>query len=303
MKYLKHYQSFLGKLNESLSGKEFILLSGPSASGKTFLATDSRSPLLTKIEHWYDNPKANKILVGTDNFMGGKYFKDFQKLLLDNRLVELSKFTTDWQYLIEEYRTPFEKWLEIATEEEQMKYEEVKSAVGFSKEKTTDDVTGIQDGRVCGMAWVAYLSQSKTIVFDDIKSTIKKYIPNITEVLVFTPLDWYLQNIQSRNLSEDDTEHIDVNEWGTALYQYCNWFQATDKPDLDNKLYTPETVEKMLIEAGHNNPKEILKLLGVSKKHVNGFYLTTAPGVRPKFIINSRDLSTGSALDADTLTF
>ncbi len=36
------------------------------------MATDPKSLAPTKIEHWYKNPKADKVLVGTDNFGGDR---------------------------------------------------------------------------------------------------------------------------------------------------------------------------------------------------------------------------------------
>jgi hypothetical protein len=47
MKYLKLYESFI---NESISKKKLILFSGPSASGKTYLATDDKSALAKKYD-------------------------------------------------------------------------------------------------------------------------------------------------------------------------------------------------------------------------------------------------------------
>jgi len=295
--YLKLYESFIQLLKEGVEGKTFILLSGPSASGKTYLSKQKG------IVHWYENTKADKVLIGTDNFGGDeKIFEIFRKLLSDNGFFQLSKFKKDFTWLIEtDYKKYFDEWKESASEDEKQKYAELKSKVPYSVEKTTNN--GYQDGRVCGMAWAAYLLKSKTIVFDDVKSTIKKYFPGLTEILIYTPLDHYFKNIDSRVNSENKAEHIDVNDKDSAIYQYCRWFQATDKPDLDNKMYTAENVERMLIDAKHKNPREILDLLGVKGELENGFYLTTKPGINPKKVINSRDTSTGRAKDASELVF
>ena len=77
---------------------------------------------------------------------------------------------------------------------------------------------------------------------------------------------------------------------------------ATDKPDLDNKMYTSEVFTDFLTELGHNNPKEIIKRLGVDKELENGFYITTRPKVNPETIVNSRDKSTGRAIAIDSLS-
>ena len=297
MKYLKLYDSFIKLIKEGVEGKKFILLSGPSASGKTYLARQKG------VVNWYENTNADKVLIGTDNFMGPKCIEPLSKLCLENGLPELAKFKEDGIWVMESHKDFFKNWQESASDAEKMKYEEIKNAVGFSKEKTTSPETGNADGRVCGMAWTAFLLKSKVIIFDDISTSIKNYYPDTTDILIFTPLDWYVKNITSRNNSPDASKHIDVNNEDTAFYQYCNWFQATDKPDLDNKVYTSENVEKMLSDAGHKNPKEILNLLGVTGELEKGFYLTTKPVVKPNEIINSRDKSTGRAKDVSSLSF
>ncbi len=313
MKYLKLYESFIKLLKEGVEGKKFILLSGPSASGKTYLATDSKSLAPTKIVHWYENPEADKVLTGTDNFQGNDLiFQKLMEMISENGLPELAKLSAnsfkDNPWLIEIYKDDFKKWQEIASDEEKKKYEEIRPHIGYltdpdpkAKSKQKDD----HDGRRFGMAWVAYFSKAKTIVFDDVDTGIKEFkvFGNIEDYLIFTPLDWYLKNIDSRVNSENKSERIDVNNEDSGMYQYCRWFQATDKPDLDNKMYTAENVEQMLISSKHNSPKEILNLLGVKGELENGFYLKTRPEINPNKIINSRDPSTGRAKDVSELKF
>jgi hypothetical protein len=313
MKYLKLYESFIQLLKEGVEGKKFILLSGPSASGKTYLAADPESLAPTKIEHWYKNPKADKVLVGTDNFGGDQdIFQKLIELISENGLPELAKLSAnsfkDSPWLIEIYKDDFKKWQEAASDEEKKKYEEIRKHIGYLTDpepKAKSQQRDGHDGRRFGMAWVAYFSKAKTIVFDDVDTGIKlfKVFGEIEDYLIFTPLDWYLKNINSRVNSENKAERIDVNDKESALYQYCKWFQATDKPDLDNKMYTVRNLEQMLVAAKHNNPREILDLLGVKDILENGFYLTTKSGIKPNKIINSRDPSTGRAKDVSELVF
>jgi hypothetical protein len=68
-------------------------------------------------------------------------------------------------------------------------------------------------------------------------------------------------------------------------------------------MYTVRNLEQMLVAAKHNNPREILDLLGVKDILENGFYLTTKSGIKPNKIINSRDPSTGRAKDVSELVF
>jgi len=293
MKYLKLYEQFR-LLLEKVSNRRMILLSGPSASGKSYLAENTLGAM-----HWYKGD-TSVALIGTDNFGGdsNKTFSKFSKLLKEFGCPELSKFKKDWHWLIELYKEDYKKWQEVSSDEEKKKYEELKSKLPF--EKSQDESKNFphhhKDGRICGMAWTAHLLPESvtTIIFDDISTGIENYFEVIDDILLFTSLDWMMKNIKSRD--------IKVNEEGTAIYQYCDWFMATDKPDLDNKMYTAEILTELLTEAGHDDPNEILSKLGVKGELENGFYLTTRPGVNPETIVNTRDESTGRAIGIDSLS-
>ena len=291
MKYLKLYESFM-LIKEAIANKKLILFSGPSASGKSYLAEKLGA------KHWYQGD-TSVALIGTDNFGGdsNKTFSKFSKLLKEFGCPELSKFKKDWHWLIELYKEDYKKWQEVSSDEEKKKYEELKSKLPF--EKSQDESKNFphlqKDGRICGMAWTAHLLPESvtTIIFDDISTGIENYF-KMQDILAFTSLDWMMKNVKSRE--------IDVNEEGTSLYQYCDWFMATDKPDLDNKMYTAEILIELLTEAGHDNPNEILSKLGVKGELENEFYLTTRPGVNPETIVNTRDKSTGRAIAIDSLS-
>jgi hypothetical protein len=291
MKYLKLYESFM-LIKEAIANKKLILFSGPSASGKSYLAEKLGA------KHWYQGD-TSVALIGTDNFGGdsNKTFSKFSKLLKEFGCPELSKFKKDWHWLIELYKEDYKKWQEVSSDEEKKKYEELKSKLSF--EKSQDESKNFpnhhKDGRICGMAWTTHLLPESvtTIIFDDISTGIENYF-KVKDILLFTPLDWMMKNVKSRE--------IDVNEEGTSLYQYCDWFMVTDKPDLDNKMYTTEILTELLTEAGHNNPKKILSKLGVKGELENEFYLTTRPGVNPETIVNTRDKSTGRAIAIDSLS-
>jgi len=291
MKYLKLYESFM-LIKEAIANKKLILFSGPSASGKSYLAEKLGA------KHWYQGD-TSVALIGTDNFGGdsNKTFSKFSKLLKEFGCPELSKFKKDWHWLIELYKEDYKKWQEVSSDEEKKKYEELKSKLSF--EKSQDESKNFpnhhKDGRICGMAWTTHLLPESvtTIIFDDISTGIENYF-KVKDILLFTPLDWMMKNVKSRE--------IDVNEEGTSLYQYCDWFMATDKPDLDNKMYTAEILTELLTEAGHDNPKKILSKLGVKGELENEFYLTTRPGVNPETIVNTRDKSTGRAIAIDSLS-
>ena len=291
MKYLKLYENFI-LIKEAIANKKLILLSGPSASGKSYLAENTLGA-----KNWYEGD-TSVALIGTDNFFNDKkIFSEFARLLKEFGCPELSKFKKDWHWLIELYKEDYKKWQEVSSDEEKKKYEELKSKLSF--EKSQDESKNFphhhKDGRICGMAWTAHLLPESvtTIIFDDISTGIENYF-KVQDILLFTPLDWMMKNVKSRE--------IDVNEEGTSLYQYCDWFMATDKPDLDNKMYTAEILTELLTEAGHDNPKEILSKLGVKGELKNEFYITTRPGVKPEIIVNTRDESTGRAITIDSLS-
>ena len=297
MKYLKLYESFM-LIKEAIANKKLILFSGPSASGKSYLAEKLGA------KHWYQGD-TSVALIGTDNFFNDKkIFSEFARLLEEFGCPELAKFKEDWHWLIELYKEDYKKCQEVSSDEEKKKYEELKSKLPF--EKSQDESKNFphhhKDGRICGMAWTAHLLPESvtTIIFDDISTGIENYF-KVRDILLFTSLDWMMKNIKSR-IDTGGDGNIDVNMKGTAIYQYCDWFMATDKPDLDNKMYTAEILIELLTEVGHDNPNEILSKLGVKGELENGFYLTTRPVVNPETIVNTRDKSTGRAVAIDSLS-
>ena len=140
-------------IKEAIANKKLILFSGPSASGKSYLAEKLGA------KHWYQGD-TSVALIGTDNFFNDKkIFSEFARLLEEFGCPELAKFKEDWHWLIEEYKDDFKKWQEVASDEEKNKYEELKSKLPF--EKSQDESKNFphhhKDGRICGMAWTAHL--------------------------------------------------------------------------------------------------------------------------------------------------
>jgi len=300
MKYLKLYEKFR-LIKESISGKKLILFSGPSASGKTYLATDPESKLSKKFKHWYENPNANEILIGTDTFMGSIREKSIEVLykLMENygivKYTEVARTFPDQPWLIEAYDSNlYKKFREEASEEELKIWNEMNSQISYSVKNCTGSIKNQEDGRVCGMAWVAYLHPAKTIIFDDVDTAIKNYFPDLTDILCFTPFGDYLTNVKKRIHSTNPQEKIDVGDEGAGIYQYIQWFKAIDESNkgaaLDNKFYTVESAKKLLEETGYKKSDEILKLLGVNSNS-NGFYIGKKENVKCDQVINTRDES------------
>lgn len=305
MKYLKIYEQFrLVKESLGAKGKKLILLSGPSASGKTTFAT------MRGVVSWLDDESvsADKILVGTDSIMDGKSSAMISKILEKAGFPALSKTIEDfpdaWFNFDRHYKDKYEEWESMASDEEKERYRDLKAAAGYAiggEDRCPRCIGSIdperEDGRVAGMAWVAYLHPAKTILFDDIDTAIKdKFYPDCKEWQLFTPLDWLLKNIASRNNSENESLHIDINQKGTAIDQYCKWYEASDKPDLDNKCYTPHSLIDMLAAAGHSDPERAIGALGADG--MNEFYIKRKEINKPDLVINTRDRSTGKAIDA-----
>jgi hypothetical protein len=289
MKHISRYSDFLMK-EAKLSGRRLILLSGPSATGKSTLAKNLGAT------HWYEK-MSQVVLVGTDDFTNRKAFGVMKSLCKAAGMPLLASMMQDWPHVFDQYKKDFTKWRKTASTEEQAIFDDLHKR--FPIDKAKDNAPHFhQDGRITGMAWCAALlpKECKTILFDDISVGIKKYF-DVDEWVLFTPLDWLLKNIAARNLDENESVHIDVNAEGTAIYQYCQWWKASSEPDLDNKMYTAESVRTMLSAAGHNDPDEVLSLLGV-KGLENGFYLTTRDWIDGgSRIVNTRDGSTGRAED------
>lgn len=305
MRYLELYEQFrLIKESLGIQGKKLILLSGPSASGKTTFAT------LRGVVSWLDDKdvSADKILVGTDSIQHENSRPMISKILEKAGFPALSKVMKDFPDAFfnfdRHYKEKYEEWESMASEEEKEKYKGLKAAAGYAikgQDKCPRCMGSIdpekEDGRVAGMAWVAYLHPAKSVLFDDIDTAIKdEFYTGCEEWQLFTPLDWLLKNIASRNNEEDTSLHIDINNEGTAIAQYCKWYEATDKSDLDNKSYNSGSLIEMLKTAGHTNPEKVLSALGADG--MNEFYIKRKEINKPDLVINTRDKSTGKAIDA-----
>lgn len=298
MKYLKLYEQFR-LIKESIGGKNLILFSGPSASGKTYLATNPESKLSKKFKHWYEDINSNEILIGTDTLMGKEYNAHGEEVLyklMENygliKYTEIARTYEDQPWLIEVYESNlYKKFREEASEEELKIWDEMNSQVAYSVKNCTGSIKNQEDGRVCGMAWVAYLHPAKTVIFDDVDTAIKNYF-KVHDILCFTPFDDYLSNIKSRINSSNPAERISVDGVKSGIYQYMQWFKAVDGSNkdsaLDNKFYTIETAKKLLEDTGYKKSDEILNQLGV-KLDSTGFYIGKNENVECNQVINTRD--------------
>lgn len=289
MKYLKLYESFI---KESISKKKLILFSGPSASGKTYLATDAKSVLAKKFKHWYSDLEATAILIGTDTFMDPKNAPALYTLMENyglKKYTEIAKEFPDSPWLIEVFdKKLYKKFRSEASDKELKIWDKMNARVGYNTEKCTGSIKNKEDGRVCGMAWVSYLHPAQTVIFDDVDTAIKNYFSNLYDILCFTPFEEYLSNIKSRIKSSNPGERIDVNDTSSGIYQYMKWFKAVENPKLDNKFYTIESAKKLLEKTGYKDSNKILKLLGVNLKD-KGFYIGKNTTVNCDQVINTRD--------------
>lgn len=289
MKYLKLYESFI---KESISGKKLILFSGPSASGKTYLATDAKSVLAKKFKHWYSDLEATAILIGTDTFMDPKNAPALYTLMENyglKKYTEIAKEFPDSPWLIEVFdKKLYKKFRSEASDKELKIWDKMNARVGYNTEKCTGSIKNKEDGRVCGMAWVSYLHPAQTVIFDDVDTAIKNYFSNLYDILCFTPFEEYLSNIKSRIKSSNPGERIDVNDTSSGIYQYMKWFKSVENPELDNKFYTIESAKKLLEKTGYKDSNKILNLLGVNLKD-KGFYIGKNTTVNCDQVINTRD--------------
>ena len=291
MKYLKLYESFI---KESISKKKLILFSGPSASGKTYLATDDNSVLAKKFKHWYSDLEATAILIGTDTFMDPKNTPALYTLMENyglKKYTEIAKGFPDNPWLIEVFdKDLYKKFISEASEEELKIWNEMNSQVKYDKTKCTGSIKNREDGRVCGMAWVAYLHPAKTVIFDDVDTAIKNYFLDLHDILCFTPFEEYLSNIKLRINSSNPEEIINVDDTGSGIYQYMKWFKAVESESnsLDKKFYTYQAAKEMLENTGYNKSEEILSMIGVAKDS-SGFYIGKKENVKCDQVINTRD--------------
>jgi len=289
MKYLKLYESFI---KESISKKKLILFSGPSASGKTYLATDAKSVLAKKFKHWYSDLEATAVLIGTDTFMDPKNAPALYTLMKNyglKKYAEIAKEFPDSPWLIEVFDKKLYKKFRFEASAAELKiWDKMNARVGYNKKKCTGSIRNKEDGRVCGMAWVAYMHPAQTIIFDDSDTAIKNYFNDLVDILCFTPFNYYLSNIKKRIDSPDTSMQIDVSDTNAGIYQYIKWFKSVENPELDNKFYTIESAKKLLEKTGYKDSNKILKLLGVNLKD-KGFYIGKNTTVNCDQVINTRD--------------
>jgi hypothetical protein len=154
------------------------------------------------------------------------------------QIAEIAKEFPDNPWLIEVFdKKLYKKFRSEALAAELKIWDKMNAQVGYNKKKCTGSIRNTEDGRVCGMAWVAYMHPAQTIIFDDIDTAIKNYFNDLVDILCFTPFNYYLSNIKKRIDSPDTSMQIDVSDTNAGIYQYIKWFKSVENPELDNKFY------------------------------------------------------------------
>ena len=118
MSYLLSYKGWRALHEAEESGekqKSLVLLSGPSASGKTYFAMNRLGA-----KHWYSDPTAKTVLLGTDNFNNQEIRPTFIKLVEDSGMPTLAKIASqvDSPHILKLYDTEFAQWSKEASPEE-----------------------------------------------------------------------------------------------------------------------------------------------------------------------------------------
>ena len=247
MKYLKLYEQFrliLEKLDNQ--GKQLFLLCGPSATGKTYLAGQ------IGIQHWTESTdfKGN-CLITTDGVDGeGEKITQLLESKGCPKLAEISQ--SDIKDIGGIFLIAYvgdgvdKKWLDQWKNEAG---EEEKNILNplfeiLTKENTFCPQTITQqDSRVLKLALISYLWGPGTILFDDIRPTIKRFY-DVKEYIIYTPITTYLSDNLINRLKKDP----DMNIKG-KIEKFFEWFQLSETPDSsfkDDKKYTiQEVVESM----------------------------------------------------------
>jgi hypothetical protein len=249
MKYLKLYEQFrliLEKLDSQ--GKQLFLLCGPSATGKTYLAGQ------IGIEHWTKSTdfKGN-CLITTDGEDGEE--EKITELLEAKgcpKLAEISKSDIKdigGVFLIAYVgdgvdKKWFDQWKNEADEEEKNILNPLFEIL--TKENTFCPQTITQqDSRVLKLALISYLWGPGTILFDDVRPTIKRFY-DVKEYIIYTPITTYL----SDNLVKRLVKEPDMNVKG-KIEKFFEWFQLSETLDTsfpDDKKYTLDEIEESMKE-------------------------------------------------------
>jgi hypothetical protein len=247
MKYLKLYEQFrliLEKLDNQ--GKQLFLLCGPSATGKTYLAGQ------IGIQHWTESTdfKGN-CLITTDGVDGeGEKITQLLESKGCPKLAEISQ--SDIKDIGGIFLIAYvgdgvdKKWLDQWKNEAG---EEEKNILNplfeiLTKENTFCPQTITQqDSRVLKLALISYLWGPGTILFDDIRPTIKRFY-DVKEYIIYTPITTYLSDNLINRLKKDP----DMNIKG-KIEKFFEWFQLSETPDSsfkDDKKYTIQEVEESM---------------------------------------------------------
>jgi len=277
------------------SGKTFYLLSGPSATGKTYLASESEEG--PKLKHWTSADQFDGDCFITTDGADGESNK-LAELLESKGLPGLAKIHLDPTCgevfsAKEYYPNHYAKWKEEATKEELELGEEL-----FSKctiDNMTCPNTRMTDPRVWKIFWIARLWGPGRIVFDDVRPTIKKLLPGVKQTIIYTPITTYLgENLVKRKIKEGK---MNV---GDKLERYFEWFELSAKPVSgfpDEAKYTLEEIEESAAKLGATVQDFIRVTKPTAEMQENGFYLKTG-GVQGSAekapVLNSRS---GQALE------
>lgn len=245
MKYLKLYEQFrllLEKLDSQ--GKQLFLLCGPSATGKTYLAGQ------IGIKHWTETSGFKGDCLITTDGVGGESEKITQLLEAKGcpKLAEISKSDIKdigGVFLIAYVgdgvdKKWFDQWKNEADEEEKNILNPLFDIL--TKENTFCPQTITQqDGRVLKLALISYLWGPGTILFDDVRPTIKRFYDIKEEYIIYTPITTYFSDNLVKRLKKEPDMNIK-----NKIEKFFEWFQLSESPDTsfpDNKKYTIEEVE------------------------------------------------------------
>ena len=286
MKYIKLYEQYIQILEKLENDDKLFLFSGPTATGKTYLA--GKKGILP----WYEsNGFSGNILISTDIHDG--FIKDIDDFLNGSgfkTLVDVCKDWDDTPFSIKAYgKDLYDKWESEAGEDELQKGKVLFDMLTASNAMCPN--TKVSDSRVFNLAGISYLwPKGNAIVFDDVRPTILNFFNNITEYVIYTPVDIYTGDNLLKRRKEDP--HIN---YMFKLERYCEWFQASNTVDPTFPDQTKYDVESLTpnLDRLEINSEDFFRIFGVTKEMKdNGFYIKlggTQGSATNGVVINARD--------------
>lgn len=192
----------MGLITEQNQNKIAVLIDGTSSAGKSQTAK-----MLNAIPYYESNDPNRWVVIDSDHFVGFNNDGEKRRLELDHPNIRSWAQGNEVGMTSGIYR---------------------KDGVENIPENPYEDQYLGGDIRAWYMAQVFKTGPWKKVIFDDVSNTVKKYVPEVKDVLLHAPIYILLQNVGERNV-KGDTRKPEM-----VLKQYLEKYEATKERPSEN---------------------------------------------------------------------